>query len=243
MIAEVLRAVERFALPNVCVACDRSVPAARPDDLICDVCETRFRGVDPGCRRCGQPLPPVGPCRFCAPWTPALRRVSSAVWLGPEARALVHALKYRNGRRLADTAADAVCRRVDQPRDGLLVPVATTRGRMRRRGYNQAALIARALRARWDLPVLEGVLARRREAGSQTALTPEARLANVAGAFAAHPPAATPHGSRAILVDDVLTTGATLDAAARALAAAGWTRVEAVTFARALPYAERVAGT
>jgi predicted amidophosphoribosyltransferase len=106
--------------------------------------------------------------------------------------------------------------------------------------------MARQLGTKWALPVAPNALYRARETQSQTALTPEARLANVAEAFVAPaPPASTTrgHGSQArwaILVDDVLTTGATLDAAARALAAAGWPFIGAVSFARAMSFEVRV---
>jgi predicted amidophosphoribosyltransferase len=117
---------------------------------------------------------------------------------------------------------------------------------MRHRGYNQSERMARQLGTEWALPVARNALSRPRETQSQTALTPEARLANVAEAFVAPaPPASTTRGHDsqarwAILVDDVLTTGATLDAAARALAAAGWPLIGALSFARAMTYEVRV---
>jgi len=118
--------------------------------------------------------------------------------------------------------------------------------RERRRGYNQAAAIADALGAVWRLPVADDVLARTRETGTQTALTPMERLANMVDAFVARGPATAGGPARGgsaptvILVDDVLTTGATLAACATALDGAGWGAVDAVTFARAMPYELRV---
>jgi len=196
-----------------------------------------------------QPLPPVGPCRFCALWTPHLEHVSSAVWLGSEARAVVHYLKYRGCTSLAGVAAGIIAERLPRPEGDCLVPVALGLRRKRRRGYNQAAEVAHALGQAWQLPVRSDVLVRRRETRSQTALTPKARLANVAQAFSAVAAGRTTRRDgdrrvpRAILVDDVLTTGATLDAAARALDSAGWSGTRAVTFARALTVEARLIGT
>ena len=164
------------------------------------------------------------------------------MWLDPEARQVVHHLKYAGLARLAPLIAATIARHVARPSGALaLVPVPSSARKVRERGYNQAALIARALEPLWNIPVREELLTRRRDAGSQTALTPEERLANVAGAFAAAGARGQGGGAAmVIIVDDVLTTGATLCAAAAALVAAGWPRVAAVTFARALPVERRL---
>lgn len=195
------------------------------------------------------------------------------MWLEREAKAVVHHLKYRGYPALADFGAAMISRYVNRPEEGVLVPVPLTRAKERRRGYNQAALLARALGARWGFGVDETLLVRVREGGSQTALTPEARLANIEDAFrarsagagkplvsgdpAAHrepvvrgctaraedpfvPGSSVNVGELVIIVDDVLTTGATLNAAASALVEAGYKQVGAVTFARTSPFERRV---
>jgi ComF family protein len=144
----------------------------------------------------------------------------------------VHALKYAGWRVAAGPMAQEMARRLGPRLEGadLLVPVPLGRARLRERGHNQAALLADALGERCALPAVADVLERSRETRTQTALHPEQRRANVAGAFRATRPLA---GARVVLVDDVLTTGATLVAAAEALGAAGAATVGAVTFARA----------
>lgn len=171
-----------------------------------------------------------------------LRSVESAVWLGKEAREIVHGLKYGYQPRLALLMADTMHAHLEGPRGSpALVPVPTTRSRRRRRGYNQAELVARALAGRWRLPVWSTLVSRRDDHGSQTALTPGARLANVAGVFHVRKRGPEAVGSGPLLlIDDVLTTGATLAAVAAALCGAGWTDLAAATFARAESYEEAI---
>jgi ComF family protein len=155
--------------------------------------------------------------------------VRSAVWLAEGARRAVHLFKYEGWWRLADTMARAMRPILCAGTAAVLVPIPLGASRQRTRGYNQSAVLATALRRITGLPVAADALHRGRETTTQTALTPEARRANLAGAFRAAGPAPL----HAMLVDDVFTTGATLAEAAAALLAAGAERVEGVTFARA----------
>jgi predicted amidophosphoribosyltransferase len=143
----------------------------------------------------------------------------------------VHRLKYEGWWRIAWTLAASMQGLEPLTGQVCLIPVPLGARRLRSRGYNQSERIAVALSELTGLPVRGNGLARRRETRTQTALTPEGRQANVAGAFAADGVS----GLACVLVDDVFTTGATLAEAGTALSVAGAARVEAVTFARAEP--------
>jgi ComF family protein len=168
-----------------------------------------------------------------------VRAVRSIAWMQlGTADALVHGLKYDGWRQLASGMAERIAR-VALPIDvveerAALIPVPLARGRERERGYNQSELIARALGQRWSLEVWRDTLERTRATRSQTRLTREQRLHNVAGAFrVASARAARLSGAHVIVVDDVVTTAATINACAAALVAGGARTVSAVTFARA----------
>jgi ComF family protein len=184
----------------------------------------------PLCERCGQPSQKGLECHLCAEWPKGLLCARSAVWLDSSARAAVHRLKYEGWSRAAEAMAEAMRQLEPLTRRVCLIPIPLGGRRLRERGYNQSERIAAALGSGMKLPVRCDLLRRVRETRTQTALTPEARHANVFGAFHA----GAVRGLELVLVDDVFTTGATLAAAASALVVAGAARVEAVTFARAV---------
>jgi ComF family protein len=146
-------------------------------------------------------------------------------------RRVVHRLKYTGASRVADPlaacAAPALCRLLSISGKATLVPVPVGEARRRRRGYNQAALIARALGRRAGVGVAEP-LTRSRETQAQHRLDRAARSRNLRGAFTARQPVP----KDVILVDDILTTGATLDACAEVLLAAGARSVYGFAIAR-----------
>lgn len=221
---------ERWSLPGECMGC-LSPLGGGDDALVCSVCRTRWRAIpDPSCRVCGEPLSIGVGCRLCADWPAGFGPVRSAVRLDAGARSLVHRFKYDGWWRLAEPFAQRMAPLLADVGDGDLVPVPLAGSRLRSRGYNQAERLAEALGAITGLPVALDRLSRSRETPTQTRLTPEARLANLAGAFAARS-CTRP----AWIVDDVFTTGATLTSAALALLDAGAPQVGAVTFARAEP--------
>lgn len=155
----------------------------------------------------------------------------------------MHALKYGGWRELAGEMGAAMAR-LDLPlMDGaeppLVVPVPTTPERMRRRGYNQAGLLAGSLARRRGWEVAD-VLERTHARATQVALHPSQRKANVKGVFVAREGTdSRVRDVQVVLVDDVLTTGATAGAAATTLTRMGASAVTLVTFARALPFRSR----
>ena len=160
------------------------------------------------------------------------------------ASSIVHALKYGGWERVAGELA-ARMSRLGWPRDVVeeragLVPIPLASARKRQRGYNQSALIARSLGDRWRIPVWEDVVERSRETASQTRLTPEQRLDNVAGSFRTGAGAAKIGGAHVVIVDDVVTTAATLNACASIMYEAGARIISYVTFGRARASGDRL---
>lgn len=161
------------------------------------------------------------------------------------ASSIVHALKYDGWSTVARELADRMSR-LSWPRDvceerGALIPIPLASARRRERGYNQSALIAAGLSERWRIPVWENLVVRTRETSSQTRLTPEERLGNVAGSFqvGAHHRTAL-QGAHLMIVDDVVTTAATLNACAKVLYDAGARIISYVTFGRAHASGDRL---
>lgn len=205
----------------------------RVGDVLCPACRAQIAPItEPICLRCGRPLPQDALCADCRAQASALDGIRAAVIFAPPTREAIHSLKYTNGRSLAAPLADymvAAWRRADPPAD-CIVPVPLHAGRLAERGYNQSALLARPLAAAVGLPVDEKLVVRQKATRQQALLSAAERRANVKDAFVC---AASAAGKRIVLIDDVCTTGSTLEACAAALRAAGATSVWALTLARA----------
>jgi ComF family protein len=151
---------------------------------------------------------------------------------------IIHALKYKGWTRVAGDIAERLTR-LDWPIDvveerALVAPVPLSPARERERGFNQSALIAQKIAELWKIPCAEHALIRVRSTQSQTELTPGERLSNVAGAFQPSEKITSElRGTHVVLVDDVITTGATLGSCAAALFDAGARIISYLTFGRA----------
>jgi len=187
-------------------------------------------------------------CRHCPPHKMAFVKTVAAARYTGAAREMVHFLKFRQNRRLAVVMGRMMverfaclqsgqdCVAAVSPRAGnspvafdLIVPVPLHKTRIRQRGYNQSALLAQALARGVGIPLREDLLVRERDTHVQSLLAKEERLTNPVGAFAVRAAIQQQH---LLLVDDVLTTGATAGACAASLLAAGAASVTVMCFAR-----------
>lgn len=223
-----------FALPPRCGGCGTIVDDV---DSFCSDCWKQIEWLGSGgCSICGLPLKATDAeiCAACLAKPPRLARMRAAVAYGDISRAIAIRLKHGRKVALARTMARYMAPLVGEQRDDkLLVPVPLHRQRLWRRGFNQSALVARELSRRLDLPLELGALKRVKATPPLKGLNMLQRRRTVSGAFRANPKAKL-RGRTVILVDDVLTTGSTADACARALKRAGAARVELVSWARVI---------
>lgn len=213
--------------PPRCAGCGRL------GESFCPACQARIEPLpEPACPRCGHPQLSRDLCAACWAVPSALDGIRSAAVFAHPLRDAIHAFKYNNNRDLAQPlgACMAAYWQVAGLTADRIVPVPLHPRRVTERGYNQSALLARVLGRSVGLPVDERVLVRQRATAHQVGLGRAERQQNVAGAFGCRADLA---GQRLILIDDVCTTGSTLEACAEALRMAGATSVWGFTLARA----------
>jgi ComF family protein len=224
------KAVLDLLFPPRCAACKRigEIP-------LCSSCVAEFTPVGSVvCPVCGDLGSGPHLCRQCRERRPAFTCVYSGFRFEGRLRQAIHALKYSGRQAVAVYLVDALVGVLSPPDSAAfeVCAVPLHADREAQRGFNQAALLAAGLAVAWGMPYLGPAALRRiRATDTQIGLDYVARRANVQGAFAADP--ALVSGRHILLVDDVCTTGATLDACAGALLAAGAGTVVGVTLARA----------
>lgn len=227
-----LRQLLDFALPARCAGCGSIID--QPHNF-CSECwkQVEFLG-DSGCASCGLPLEATDAeqCAVCLAKPPRIQRTRSAVAYGDLTRSIAIRLKYGRKVALARTMARYMAPLVGAiDRQPLLVPVPLHRARLWQRGFNQSALVARELGKATGLRSEPRLLRRIKRTPPLKGMSLRQRRRIVAGAFEVDP-GADLKGRTVVLVDDVLTTGSTANACARALKRAGAARVELVSWAR-----------
>lgn len=205
---------------------------------LCDDCLAQIpRVLPPLCVCCGRALPPGGTVSLCARCQNGrlqITQIRTVVYFEGVVRKAVHRFKYNGLTALSEPLGKLMASYwVEHPMPvDLVVPVPLHLARLRERGYNQAALLARELASRTNLAVNEQVLERRRATAPQVELNARQRMENVRDAFHCVREDVL-DGKQILLIDDVCTTGSTLEACAAALRAGGACVVRALTLARA----------
>jgi ComF family protein len=217
-----------FFFPPYCLGCQKE------GDFLCSSCRNLFpRLIPPLCPQCGRPLPPEGRCRQCEKWKLEIDAIRSPYRYEGVVRQAIHCLKYYNWKVIALPLAQLLAEHLKtNPMPATVIaPVPLHPRRLRERGYNQSGLIARELSRLMDLPLAENLLFRVRDNPPQAkVITAEARRSNVVGAFCCR--SSLRQQESVLLIDDVCTTGATLNSCASALKAAGAGWVRGLTVAR-----------
>ena len=228
-LARLGRAFADLLFPPHCVVC-RTLGA-----WLCESCQAAIEAISPPvCGRCGLPLPALASDHYCPLAASSLAGVRAyALYRGP-LREAIHQFKYGGLQSLATLLGEMMAGGwvTLAPSSGpvdAVVPVPLHPARQRERGFNQSACLARQLGAHLGWPVIEGVLVRTRRTVPQVGLEPARRQTNVAGAFQCVDGSLA--GKRLLLIDDVRTTGSTLEAACLALHQGGAASVWAYTLA------------
>lgn len=226
MLSKLARSALDLVFPIHCSGCGRE------GGVICEGCADGLgKLTQPHCRVCAV-SGTTGVCRWCLQYSPGFDLLRSPFRFEGPIRDTIHALKYRGVRAASETLGRLMSEYIEAnpvPAD-VLVPVPLHSRRLRSRGYNQSALLAREIGKRLNLPVREDLLVRIRDSRPQVETKSQReRRENVAGNFASH---ADVSGLAVLLIDDVATTGSTLSECALALKDAGAVRVHALALAR-----------
>ena len=222
----VFRVVADLLAPQDCFVCG----GASGGEAVCPACLAELpRQPELACPVCALPTPGGAVCGHCLNAPPAFDATRALFSYAFPVDRMVQALKYHHRLALARFFADGLQRMPASGGVDLLLPMPLHVQRLRRRGFNQAVEIARPLARAWDLPLELAAVRRERDVPAQAGLARAARIANLRGAFRCERPLA---GLHVLVVDDVMTTGASLNELARTLKRQGAARVENLVLAR-----------
>lgn len=222
-----------------CISCRRWIDEGQPYRL-CDSCLANIRWATGRtcevCGKCLSPHNPLGRCYSCREHPHLFRKGLTCAEYGPEVRSLLFAFKYNGRSDLAVTMGEMASDRWEASGEeeipDLVVPIPLHPKKKRKRGYNQAGLFAAAFAKQRVFAMDEELLERTRETIPLRGLTPNERKTELEGAFRVRPGReASVRGRMILVVDDIYTTGATMDEAARALLEAGASEVRILTLA------------
>lgn len=233
VIRSALRKVLDFALPPRCAGCGLIVDEVHS---FCPECWTKVEFLgESGCSTCGLPLEATDAeeCGACTARPPRIKRMRSAVAYDELSRSIAIRLKYGRKVALARTMARFMAPLVKRDEQAVLVPVPLHRGRLWQRGFNQSALVASELAKATGLRADPHLLKRVKRTPALKGMSLSQRRRIVSGAFEVQKSAEL-DGRTVVLVDDVLTTGSTANACAKALHKAGAEHVELVSWARVI---------
>ncbi len=223
-----------FLFPPHCAACQKS------GSVLCPPCLAAIRPLAPPlCPQCGKAMPTYstyGLCQNCAAHPLHMSGLRAVSIYQEPLRTCIHALKYAGNTRLAEPLGLLLAKAYQAYgiRADVIVPVPLHRERQRQRGYNQTSLLAEVCARQVGVPLHDRLLVRHRATSSQVGLAAQKRQQNVTGAFLCTPAFVTGvlSGRTILIIDDVCTTGATIEACASPLFAAGAYAVWGLVLAR-----------
>ena len=221
--------IEQLLPAQPCVLCG----SMSHDGLWCTACDSELPYLDaPHCPSCALPTPGGETCGQCLKAPPLFIRTTAVFGYTFPLDKLMQAMKYGEQIALAHAFAGKLAQRIDQVPD-CIIPMPLHPAKLRERGFNQSLLLAARIARKLDVSLLPNACQRVRDTPPQSALPWKERKKNVRGAFRCD---ADLTGKRVVLVDDVMTTGASLDALAEAVQKMGASEISAWVVARTLPH-------
>lgn len=239
MLKELLNGLSELVFPSniYCICCGRPINDNLPYSL-CGSCVRILQWANrETCGKCGKPLTEItgsGLCRDCSEWPREFEKGFTCAGYGRMEREIIHRFKYRDKAYYGEKLAELMYERIspEQLENVIIVPVPMYKDKENRRGYNQAAVLAKNLSKRMGARYAADILIRKADTTPMSGLNAEERRNNIKGVFeTAKGKDSLISGKTILLVDDVFTTGSTTGECSRTLLAAGADKVYVLTFA------------